>query len=431
MLHRMIKKGSLYLNSLNNPIYLNSFYLMLSSLTASATGFIFWVIVARFYTVTDVGVASAIISAVGLISVISLLGLDISLVRFIPDNKCKTNELINTCVYLVVVISLVTSLVISLVVLSIGILEDSPQTPNVEVLPIILITLSLVTSVQSLQNQGIFVGLRKNKYSFFQTISSVIRLGLVPILAFVGSIGIILAYGISSIFALILGFVIMKKLDCFPHFRMNKSVLHKIIHFSLGNYIARVFEILPTYLMPLIIITMLNAEASAYFYIAWSISMLLLIISKSVSSSLLAEATHNPENIRSLLKRSLLWTFGLLIPTIITICLSGEYVLLMFGSNYAENAYDILIILGIASIPFSANTLYATACRIRGDVLSIILIYGIIGISTVVGSILSLQSFGLYGGAGSWMLANILALIFVALNSSKFKRTQTTKVDVI
>lgn len=429
MLHRLLNnlfnKRDIYINLLNNSIYLNSFYLMLSSLIASATGFIFWIIVARFYSVSDVGIASAIISTIGMISVISLLGLDISLVRFLPDNKYNINELINTCFSLVALVSLI----VSLTILIISNLEHFLQIPDVA--SIILIILALITSIQSLQNQGIFVGLRKNKYSFYQAISSLIRLGVVPILSFAGSLGIIFAYGISSSFALVFGLAIMTRINCFPHPTINKNLLHTIFHFSLGNYIARIFETLPTYLMPLIIIIILNEEASAYFYIAWQISMILLIISKSVSSSTLAEAIHNPNNIENLLRKSILWALGLLILTIVFLCFAGQYVLSMFGSNYAENAYELLIILCFGSLPFSVNTLYATVCRIRKDVLSVILIYGIIGLSTIVGSIMSLEQFGLYGGAGSWILANILALIFVAFDFIKFKRAKTINMGSV
>jgi len=67
---------------------------MFSSLTSAGSGF-FWLIAARFYSTADIGHASAIISAMGLISMLSLLGFDISLVRFLPEREDK--KLINSC----------------------------------------------------------------------------------------------------------------------------------------------------------------------------------------------------------------------------------------------------------------------------------------------------------------------------------------------
>ena len=81
---------------LSDPLFKNAYFLMFSSLTSAGSGFFFWLIAARFYSTADIGLASAIISAMGLISMLSLLGFDISLVRFLPEREDK-QELINSC----------------------------------------------------------------------------------------------------------------------------------------------------------------------------------------------------------------------------------------------------------------------------------------------------------------------------------------------
>jgi len=44
------------------PRFKNAYFLMFSSLTSAGSGFFFWLIAARFYSVADIGLASAIIS---------------------------------------------------------------------------------------------------------------------------------------------------------------------------------------------------------------------------------------------------------------------------------------------------------------------------------------------------------------------------------
>ena len=61
---------------LSDPLFKNAYFLMFSSLTSAGSGFFFWLIAARFYSTADIGLASAIISAMGLISMLSLLGFD-------------------------------------------------------------------------------------------------------------------------------------------------------------------------------------------------------------------------------------------------------------------------------------------------------------------------------------------------------------------
>jgi len=54
------------------PLFKNAYFLMFSSLTSAGSGFFFWLIAARFYPAVNAGIASAIISATGLISMPSL-----------------------------------------------------------------------------------------------------------------------------------------------------------------------------------------------------------------------------------------------------------------------------------------------------------------------------------------------------------------------
>ena len=90
---------------LSDPLFKNAYFLMLSSITSAGSGFFFWLITARFYPAEEVGLASAIISAMGLIGILSLFGFDISLVRFLPEREDKA-ELINTCMTISFIISI-------------------------------------------------------------------------------------------------------------------------------------------------------------------------------------------------------------------------------------------------------------------------------------------------------------------------------------
>jgi len=78
---------------LSDPLFKNAYFLMFSSLTPAGSSFFFWLIAARFYSTADIGLASAIISAMGLISMLSLLGFGISLVRFLPE--CSSVKALN------------------------------------------------------------------------------------------------------------------------------------------------------------------------------------------------------------------------------------------------------------------------------------------------------------------------------------------------
>ena len=62
-----------------DPLYKNSFFIMLTSISNAGFGFAFWMLAAKFYP-KDVGVATALISSIALLAGISMLGLDYSII---------------------------------------------------------------------------------------------------------------------------------------------------------------------------------------------------------------------------------------------------------------------------------------------------------------------------------------------------------------
>ena len=58
-----------------SPLYRNALLLIVNSLILSGFGFIFWALIARFYPVREVGLATSLISLMELILVLSLAGI--------------------------------------------------------------------------------------------------------------------------------------------------------------------------------------------------------------------------------------------------------------------------------------------------------------------------------------------------------------------
>ena len=65
----------------------NSLYLMLNSGLQAAAGFVFWIVGAHLFTVTDVGLATSLLSALGVIAFTALLGLNSAIVRYLPGSS--------------------------------------------------------------------------------------------------------------------------------------------------------------------------------------------------------------------------------------------------------------------------------------------------------------------------------------------------------
>src|SRR3989442_15935237 len=76
---------------------------MSSSVVGAASGFVFYFIIARFYSVSDLGYAQGVFNTISFLATLALLGLGPALVRFLPSaqNKAAT---IDTCLKLTVLV---------------------------------------------------------------------------------------------------------------------------------------------------------------------------------------------------------------------------------------------------------------------------------------------------------------------------------------
>ena len=82
------------LEHLRNPLYKNSLFLIASTIARAGLGFAFWIIVVNSYTETEVGLGSAIISAMALLALLAVPGFDAALIRFLPKAQ-KPGSMIN------------------------------------------------------------------------------------------------------------------------------------------------------------------------------------------------------------------------------------------------------------------------------------------------------------------------------------------------
>ncbi len=385
-------------------LYQNAGYLMLNSAVGAILGFVFWMVAARFYPSSAVGIASALIASMGLLNSLSFLGLNIGLIRFLPEAKDKRG-MINSCFTIVGICSMVLALIFIVgTPLWSPVLSFLSQNTKFFLSFIIFTT---VTSLFQIQGQT-FIAFRSAKFTFAQQIIwRGLKIALIVMLISYGILGIFSAWGIATLIAVLIGnLFFLRKVQpgYFPLPSIKKKVINEIAHFSASNYSAEVMGNAPIYILPLMIVNILGAEPSAYFRIAYGIGSVLFIIPIAISFSLFAEGSHEPEKLRANVIKAIKFMFLLLIPAIVLILLLGDKILLLFGSEYSENALRLLWILALASIPFAINDLYVTINRVEFKVKPVIYTYLGAMVSVIGGSYILMSRVGLIGIGLGWIL---------------------------
>lgn len=397
---------------LQDPLYKNSYFLMGSSAAVALIGVVFWIVVARLYPPEEVGLATALISAIGLLGIFSKLGFDFALIRFLPQEGDKRG-LINSCFTIAGFFSLLLAIIFVA-----GLSFWSPALLFVQKdVTILLLFIMLTPTYSVLMLLGsAFVGMRSAKFSFAQNlIASALKLPFPIILVSLGVLGIFLSWGIGSCVALMASFFLflprlVSKYRPVPV--IKRRVVTDMVHFSAGNYVAEIFDSVPGLLLPLMIVNVLSAEMGAYFFMAWAISRLLVAIPVSTTASLLAEGSHDPTKFRKDVIRSIKFASILLIPAIAGIFIIGDKLLLLFGTEYSQNALKLLWILALSAIPLTITRVYVTIKRVQLKMIPVIFVYVFTAIGSLIASYLLMVNVGLLGIGIAWLaVQSIMAVV--------------------
>jgi O-antigen/teichoic acid export membrane protein len=395
-------------------MYRNAIYLMLNSAMYALTGFFFWIVAARLYPPEVIGLASSAIAAIGLLSLLSTLGLDYGLLRFLPAAEGDAQEMINSSFTIGSAVTVLSAL-IYLAGLSIWSPALLPVRNNL--LYFLAFTIfALANTMQTFNNQC-FIAARQSRFAMIQG-SIIAWLRFVPLVLLATSFqqfGIVAAWGLCVVLSVIIAVMFFQPLAYNGHRpfpQINKIVVGRMLRFSFANYIGNIFWTVPVLVLPIMIANLLGPAENAYFYIGWAIAGIVFMIPTAISLSMLAEAAHDENKLVLELKRSLQLIFLLLTPLIIVLLVLGRFFLQFFGKAYSENALQLLWILAVSAIPLSLNYVYITIQRVEKKMRSAIWLSAFIAAATLVSSYFLMQIMGIKGAGIGWLASQGTAAIF-------------------
>lgn len=399
----------IYNKIMKDSLYRNSIYLMASSGVMAAFGFFFWLICARLFSAEDVGLATTLISVMGLIASISVLGLNSGLVRYLPTSKEKNNK-INTCFTVVALVAIIVSSIFL-----IGLSEFSPRLMFIKhniLLSMAFIFFMVIYSLSSII-ESVFMAFRSAKFILLKnSIFSVLKLGLPFVFIALGVVG---AFGIFSAYmsALLIGFgvvflVLIYKFKYKPKLVFYDRVISKIGKYSFVLYLAGFIGGLSTTLMPLIITNTLHPETTAYYFIAMQIASLLFVISSATTSSLFAEGSNNQKSLKKNVLKSIWIITILLIPAILLTFLFGHFILGAFGEDYSTQGLMFLKLMALSGIFVSINSIFGSVFKVKKKIWGI-LTRNILGTAvTLVLSFILMKKYELIGIAYAYIIGQIV-----------------------
>lgn len=394
-------------NLFKDSLYLNSFFLILNYGIMAFLGFIFWNIAARLFSVSEVGIASALISAMGLIMAFSTLGFNISLIKFFSLTKNKA-VLISSCFILSGLVALVLS---GLFLFTANYFYPNQTFIEENIIYVILFVIFAIFNIMSQLLESVFIAQRESRFVLVKnSLWSVLKILILFLFIGLSAFGIFLSWYISLILMFIVSwFLVGEKIL----FEIDFSYIKKMLNFSIGNYIGHIFSMLPSVGLPLFVTYFLGVENTAYFYISWMIAGLLFFIPQSIGKSFLSEGSNNKNDYK--IGKTLKFNYIIIIPGIIIGILLSKPLLGFFGQEYMTNGIYPLWILLLSSLFYSFNTLLTMYYNLKQQIGKIVSVNALVTLFTFVISYLLLAE-GIIGIAIAWLISNFIVTIFILID---------------
>jgi len=387
----------------------NSAYLMFSSALQALLGFVFWIIVARLFIPADVGRAGSLISATTVIAYLALLGLNSTLVRFLPT-AADRDALITAG--LVVVAGGGGLIGLGYLLLTPVIAPQLAFIAHEWLLAAGFVVLTAAASV-NLLTDSVFIASRRAVFCAVTdgAVGGSGKILAAVLLAGTGTYGVFAAstsgFAVSAGVSVVLIFAVLRWR---PKLANPFATLRPLLKFSTANYAGNVLNLLPVLVVPLIVLRRLGPQDAAYYFVSFQIATLLYSAAYAVGQSFLAEGSHAGADRRALRRRSRKALIALYLPGVAAVIVAARWVLAVFGPEYSRHGVPALIVLAIGALPVAACNWSWTALRLSSHLRSIV-ISSAVYTAGICGLAWYLAPRGLAWLAAAWPLGALAAAL--------------------
>ncbi|MFN8079237.1 MAG: hypothetical protein U0Q19_06700 [Kineosporiaceae bacterium] len=391
----------------------NSFYLMVTTGTMAVAGFVFWVVNTHLFSPEQVGRATALVTAVAMLSHLALAGMNSTVVRHLNDADDPGG----------LVSGAIGAVALAATVLGLGYLAllplIAPSLTRTMWHPAAALAFALLTvgSSVNLFTDSVFVARRAAGWNL--ALDGVLLGGLKIVLPFVlagaGMFGIFLAAGLSATVTAVISLMVChRRLGLRLRAPWRSAHLTGTGTYAVANYVANALNLLPVLVMPLALLERAGAAVTAGFFIAFQIATILNSVSYAASEALFAETSFDRTRLRRHALHSLKIMTALLVPAVTLVLVGGNLLLSVFGPGYGAIAGPALRVLAISALPVALYSWGNSLLRITGQLVGIVtvnLVYAV----TIIGLVVLWAPRGAVWASIAWAAGNLAAGLVAVL----------------
>jgi O-antigen/teichoic acid export membrane protein len=350
---------------LTSPLYRNAYALMINTGVTGVLGVLYWLLAARSYTAVEVGRASAAYSAMNLVSGFTAYNLIGAITRFLPQTGRHTKSWVLRTYLFSSLASIVVTIPFLLTVSHWG----PTYSELTGLVPGLAFIVSVVTwSIFTLQD-GVMTGLRNAIWvplenGLFGVIKIVL---LIAFAAAIPAVGIYASWMLPVFVSLPLvnGLIFFKLMPRHEHLTAHRTPpsTRQIGRFLAGDYIGAMSLLGINNLVPILVAARIGPDKAAYFYIAWSIGLVLDLLAVNMAMSLTVESAFDAETLAANCRSALRRLAVILLPIVALVALLAPFALRLYGPKYSSYGAPVLELLALATLPKTLTELYLGALR--------------------------------------------------------------------
>ena len=352
---------------LDDPLYRTGYLLTIGTATTAVLGFAFWVVAARAYPASVIGLAAAAISAMMVVSGVCSLGMGAVVVRYLPTAGRRTRALI-VSVYAVTV-------ALSLSVGATAALTTGRWSPRLRFLaddPAWCVAFTLATALWTLFSlqDGVLTGLRAAAWvpienGLFALTKLVLLVTIASVLPVAGPFvawNVPVALAVAAISVLIFRRLLPRHIASAGADELDVG---RLVRTAIGNYGGSVLALATVTFLPVLVANTRSTTETAYFYVPWTIAAVVQAVTGNLTLALTVEAAHDTPQLRRLCRRTLAQCLRIVVPIAVAGSLAAPLLLGAFGQPYADAGSRLLRLLLAAAVPNVVVSLGVAIARLE------------------------------------------------------------------
>jgi O-antigen/teichoic acid export membrane protein/aminoglycoside phosphotransferase len=412
---------------LREPMRRSAYALIAGTGLTTLLGMVFWLLAARLLPTDAVGTGTALASAMTFLATLSTLGLRNSLVRFLAPAGASARRLIITCYLLCVSAALVSSIVFivgqPLWADNLGFLREN----RFAAFGFVIATMVWVLFVLE---DHVLIGLRRAGWvPVTNGIYSGVKIALLPALVSGGAYALLAATVLPAVPIVIVVTVFVLWVTS-RRVRAGESVeklrIAQLVRFALADHSSTILWLATTELLTLVVLQQAGPEASAYYFMSFTIAYALYLVTSNIGSAFVAEAARYPSRAAALAGAALGQAAILVIPLALLAFVLARFGLGLLGPEYAANGTVVLRLLLLSAIPQVVIGISLNAARVRRDNRLILAVYAAQAVGVFGGTVLTIEHLGLTGVGLAWLTTQVMVALVLVLTKRTGAESGTT-----